>query len=128
MMQMRFFLNERAFQMEEVVDNEIFKAGGLYLLEFRNLGMGMMQMAHPLHMHGGQYQVIKRTPAAGRNSMMAALKQGLTDEGWKDTALIFPGETVQLLMKFPDYKGLFLYHCHILEHEDLGMMRNYRVI
>jgi FtsP/CotA-like multicopper oxidase with cupredoxin domain len=30
-------------------------------------------------------------------------------------------------MKFEDHAGLYLYHCHILEHEDLGMMRNYRV-
>ena len=38
-----------------------------------------------------------------------------------------PGERVRLLMKFTDYTGLYLFHCHILEHEDLGMMRNYLV-
>ena len=38
-----------------------------------------------------------------------------------------PGERVKLLMKFTDHTGLYIYHCHILEHEDLGMMRNYLV-
>jgi len=34
---------------------------------------------------------------------------------------------VKLLMRFADYPGLYLYHCHMLEHEDLGLMRNYRI-
>jgi FtsP/CotA-like multicopper oxidase with cupredoxin domain len=59
--------------------------------------------------------------------MAASLREGFTDEGWKDTVLVLPGETVRLLMQFPQFKGLFLYHCHNLEHEDMGMMRNYRL-
>jgi FtsP/CotA-like multicopper oxidase with cupredoxin domain len=47
--------------------------------------------------------------------------------GWHDTVLVLPGERVRVLMKFEDFEGLYLYHCHILEHEDMGMMRNYRV-
>ena len=39
-----------------------------------------------------------------------------------------PGERVQILVHFTRYPGLFLYHCHNLEHEDMGMMRNYRVV
>jgi FtsP/CotA-like multicopper oxidase with cupredoxin domain len=38
-----------------------------------------------------------------------------------------PGEQVKVLLKFEDFTGLYLYHCHTLEHEDMGMMRNYRV-
>jgi len=37
------------------------------------------------------------------------------------------GERVRLMMRFEDYDGLFLYHCHNLEHKDMGMMRNYYV-
>ena len=48
------------------------------------------------------------------------------DEGWKDTVMVMPGERVKVLLKFVD-PGLFVYHCHNLEHEDQGMMRNYRV-
>ena len=40
---------------------------------------------------------------------------------------MLPGEKVQILLKFEDFEGLYMSHCHILEHEDMGMMRNYRV-
>ena len=39
-----------------------------------------------------------------------------------------PGERVRALLRFSDFTGLFLYHCHMLEHEDTGLMRNYRVV
>ena len=53
------------------------------------------------------------------------MREGYVDEGWKDTVLVMPGEGVRLLLRF-DFPDLFLFHCHNLEHEDLGMMRNYR--
>ena len=37
-------------------------------------------------------------------------------------------EEIEILKPFEDYKGLFLYHCHNLEHEDMGMMRNFYVV
>ena len=55
-----------------------------------------------------------------------SVRAGYVDEGWKDTVLIMPGERVKVLLKFV-HPGLFLYHCHNLEHEDQGMMRNFRV-
>jgi FtsP/CotA-like multicopper oxidase with cupredoxin domain len=126
-MRMQWFLNNSTFEMESVKENETFKAGSIQVLEFRNINMGMMQMAHPIHLHGGQFQVLKRMSAAGTDGLSAALHEGFADEGWKDTVLVLPGEQVQLLMRFPKFKGLFLYHCHILEHEDMGMMRNYQL-
>ena len=125
---MQWFLNDAQFEMEAVRANEIFKAGSLHVLEFTNTGSGMMQMPHPIHLHGGQFQVEKRFPGAGSMEMTTSLHEGFMDEGWKDTVLILPGERVRLLMQFPRFKGLFLYHCHTLEHEDMGMMRNYRLI
>jgi bilirubin oxidase len=53
------------------------------------------------------------------------LRDGLIDVGFKDTFLIFPGERVRVLVA-PTEPGLFMYHCHNLEHEDGGMMRNCR--
>ncbi len=41
--------------------------------------------------------------------------------------LVLPGETVRVQVTFTSHPGLYLYHCHILEHEDMGMMRNFRV-
>ena len=49
------------------------------------------------------------------------------DAGWRDTVLVLPGETVRAYATFTRHPGLYLYHCHILEHEDMGMMRNFRV-
>ena len=43
------------------------------------------------------------------------------------TRLVLPGETVRVQVTFTRHPGLYLYHCHILEHEDMGMMRNFRV-
>jgi blue copper oxidase len=55
----------------------------------------------------------------------------ITDLGWKDTILVWPGETVRIAIDFTNmFKGdqIYLFHCHNLEHEDQGMMLNYRVI
>lgn len=116
-------LNGRAFgRMDEVADNEKVKLGTTEVWEFANDASSGMRMAHPMHVHNLQYRVIGRTGASGH-----PLSAGFTDEGLKDVVLVLPGERVKVLMKFEDFTGLYLYHCHILEHEDLGMMRNYLV-
>jgi blue copper oxidase len=54
----------------------------------------------------------------------------VSDLGWKDTALVWPGETVRVAIDFShDYAGdqTYMAHCHNLEHEDAGMMINDRV-
>lgn len=87
---------------------------------------GMLDMAHPIHLHGQQYQVLQRIPKMVREDY-ASVKDGYIDTGWKDTVLVMPGEEVEIIKPFQDYKGLFLYHCHNLEHEDLGMMRQFLI-
>lgn len=89
-------------------------------------GGGMMDMAHPIHLHGQQYQILRRVTDKVRSDY-STVKDGFIDSGWKDTVLVMPGEEVELIKPFQDYKGLFLYHCHNLEHEDLGMMRQFLV-
>lgn len=93
-------------------------------------GMGMMggmNMSHPMHMHAVQFLVIDRNVAPDFREGWETLRQGFVDEGWKDTVLVMPGERVRVLVRFEKYPGLFLYHCHKLEHEDMGMMRNYMI-
>lgn len=51
----------------------------------------------------------------------------LSTRGWKDTVLVMPGERVQLGLRFVDYTGRYLVHCHNLEHENAGMMRNFLI-
>jgi FtsP/CotA-like multicopper oxidase with cupredoxin domain len=125
---MGFGLNNRSFEMNEVASDEHVDMGTLEAWEFDNTvratgrGMGMMMgmgpMPHPFHVHGGQFQVVRRE---------GVTHDGYVDAGWKDTVLVMPGETATFLMRAPDYTGTYLYHCHNLEHEDAGMMRNFRV-
>lgn len=111
-----------------MAQNEIVKSGSVEIWEFANMSSGMMQMAHPMHVHGGQFQVLQRIPASSFEADRRTLSAGFTDEGWKDVVLVWPGERVRLLIQFAPFKGLFLYHCHNLEHEDLGLMRNFRLV
>ncbi len=124
-------INGRTFQMTRVADDEIVKLNTTEVWELINgggrgmgmMGGGMMQMPHPVHVHGLQFRIIERTPGAGWSSM----KDGFVDSGWKDTVLLMPGMRAKILLRFEDFTGLYLYHCHNLEHEDMGMMRNYLV-
>jgi len=91
-------------------------------------GMGgeMMEMAHPIHLHGQQFQIVSRN-TQGVKAGYETVRQGFIDSGWKDTVLVMPGEEVTIIKPFQDYKGLFLYHCHNLEHENAGMMRQFLI-
>jgi len=128
-------INGRVFEMDTVANDEIVRLGDLEVWEFVNLegggggGMGMMnmEMPHPMHMHGVQFQVVERRIDRNFRKQYEQVSAGFVDEGWKDTVLVMPGESVKVLVRFEDFAGTFLYHCHNLEHEDAGMMRNYRV-
>ena len=119
---MHGLINGRTFGMQEVADDERIRLNSTELWELANddrrMGMMMMPMPHPVHLHGKQFQVLERS---------GVLHNGYVDEGWKDTVLLMPGERARIVANFTDYKGLFLYHCHILEHGDMGMMRNYLI-
>lgn len=129
---MAWLINGRQFVMDEARPEETVPAGALEEWDVINeMGaggmMGGMGMAHPFHMHGVQFRVIGREVDPAYQAGWEAVRAGFTDEGWKDTVLVLPGERVRLLVPFGSDPGLFVYHCHILEHEDQGMMRNYRV-
>ena len=125
----QWLLGGRSFEMLEVASDEIVRAGSTQIWEVRNAG-GMMgqQMAHPLHVHGTQFRILSRERAAGIPASALSVRHGIVDDGWHDTVLILPNETVRLQLQFTSFPGLYLYHCHILEHEDAGMMRNLRII
>jgi len=104
------------------------KGGGMGMMGGGGMGGGMMlSMAHPIHLHGQQYQIISRKPGGMRLDEYETVKDGFIDSGWKDTVLVMPGEEIEIIKPFQDFKGLFLYHCHNLEHEDLGMMRQFYI-
>lgn len=120
MQMMNVAINGRRFEMHDVAPEEIVKLNTSEVWELANVGP--MAMPHPVHVHNLQFRILERLGS------FSELKDGFVDSGWKDTMLLMPGEQARILLKFEDFSGLYLYHCHNLEHEDLGMMRNYRVV
>lgn len=111
-MNMTFAINGKIFDANRV--DEFVSANSIEIWSIRN----MSPMAHPFHAHAIQWQILDRNgiPATG------------TDLGWKDTFLVQPGETIRIIGKFEEVnQGDYMYHCHILEHEDAGMMGYFRV-
>jgi FtsP/CotA-like multicopper oxidase with cupredoxin domain len=78
--------------------------------------------AHPIHIHEIQLQVVNRQPFG----TAAARPPEIWETGYKDTVIAYPGEITRIKAKF-DLPGLYVWHCHIVEHEDNEMMRPYRV-
>jgi len=123
-------INGASFDMLGASELETVRLGTQEIWEFRNDGRGSMMgmvMAHSMHVHGLQFRVLGRSVSSRFSDAYATVEDGLVDDGWKDTVLVMPGERVRVLLRFADFPGLFLYHCHMLEHEDSGLMRNYRV-
>jgi len=106
-------INGRMFEMERV--DERVRFGAIEIWRFVNDG----PFPHPVHMHAVHFQVLSRT--GGRNRVLP------WEAGWKDTVLVLPGETVEVIARFDSHRGMFLLHCHNLEHEDMGMMMNFQI-
>lgn len=94
------------------------------------------QETHPIHLHLVRFQILDRQPfdrnlfeKEGRIVATGArVLPELNERGWKDTVRARPGEVTRIIVPFGPYPGLFVWHCHILEHEDYEMMRPYLVI
>ncbi len=72
--------------------------------------------AHPIHVHLVKFRVMGRRTIGGEVEAAES-----TESGWKDTVITYPGEVTTIRAKF-DIPGLYVWHCHILEHEDNEMM------
>ncbi|MBW8865948.1 MAG: multicopper oxidase domain-containing protein [Acidobacteria bacterium] len=94
---------------------------GTELWEIRNFTAD----AHPIHIHQTQFRVLDRAPFDPENpSAPAGPARGpeAWETGAKDTVIAYPGEITRLVAKF-DLNGQYVWHCHILDHEDHDMMR-----
>jgi FtsP/CotA-like multicopper oxidase with cupredoxin domain len=106
-MEMGFLINGAAFDMNRI--DVVARAGEVELWEVSN----QADMDHPFHVHGTQFEVVERE----RGGVVAKPAY----RAWKDTVNVARGETVRLLLR-QERPGPRMYHCHILEHEQLGMM------
>nr|WP_246711960.1 multicopper oxidase domain-containing protein [Phyllobacterium myrsinacearum] len=106
-MEMKFLINGASFDMNRI--DEVSKVGQVELWEVVNAA----DMDHPFHVHGTQFQVVEHEKD-GKVTMPSY-------RAWKDTVNIVAGETVRIMLR-QDLPGPRMYHCHILEHEQLGMM------
>ena len=78
-------------------------------------------LPHPFHVHDIQFLILTRDGSPPAEN----------EAGWKDTVLVMPHETVRIITHFSDYadpENPYMFHCHILEHEDAGMMGQFVVI
>jgi FtsP/CotA-like multicopper oxidase with cupredoxin domain len=82
--------------------------------------------AHPIHIHLVQFQVVGREVMGGGTSLAGSNDPLPGETGFKDTVIAYPGEITRVQATF-DKAGLFVWHCHIVEHEDNEMMRPYQV-
>lgn len=92
--------------------------------------------AHPVHLHLVRFQILDRRPfdiftyLNFRNLRYTgpATPPAPNEAGWKDTVRADPGMVTRIIVKFEPYEGRYVWHCHILEHEDNEMMRPYEVV
>jgi suppressor of ftsI/bilirubin oxidase len=89
-------------------------------------------MVHPVHVHGFQYRVLERRNSPPHIERLAVDERGVSaaELGWKDSVLLWPGETLKMLIDFTHpFAGdqVYMLQCHNMEHETHGMMVNFRV-
>jgi FtsP/CotA-like multicopper oxidase with cupredoxin domain len=98
------FINQRPFDHHRV--DVRARLGDTEIWQIENL----VGMDHPFHLHGFQFQVLDR------NGVPEPFR------AWKDTVNVPKHEMARFIVRYDDYPGLWMFHCHILDHEDHGMM------
>lgn len=91
--------------------------------------------AHPIHLHLVRFQILDRQPFNPETYMKTgklvytgpAIPPDAHEAGWKDTVRADALHATRIIVKFEGYKGRYVWHCHVLEHEDNEMMRPYEV-
>ena len=121
-MHMTWTINGRVYEPMGIADDEMVYRDVPIAWEWINNS----PIPHPMHIHNVMFQVIQRTSPG--TSSYNTVNQGFVDSGWKDTVLVWPGERVKIAMNFGPHMGMYMYHCHILEHEDMTMMRNLMIM
>lgn len=98
--------------------------------------INLTEDSHPIHLHLVRFQILDRRPFDVFNYQLKqairyigpAVAPDPTERGWKDTARADPGTVTRIIVPFHGYAGRYVWHCHILEHEDKEMMRPFEVL
>jgi spore coat protein A, manganese oxidase len=104
-------------------------------IEIWNL-VNLTDDAHPIHLHLVRFQILDRRPFNvgtywAHNEVKYTGEAVLPEPGelgWKDTVRADPGMVTRIIVKFEGFTGRYVWHCHILEHEDNEMMRPFDVV
>jgi suppressor of ftsI len=108
-------INGRSMEHERI--DEVVKRGDTEVWTVES----QMPIYHSFHVHGVQFLLLERNGE----------EPPAREQGWKDTVIVNPSDTVRLILRFQDYSdpGVpYMFHCHILEHEDRGMMGQFVVV
>jgi spore coat protein A len=108
------------------------------VVEFPQLGqveiwrfINRSDMSHPMHMHLVHFQILDRQPFQFINNQIVPIGSPMppapNEAAWKDTVRVDPSMIVRVIARFDGYTGRYAYHCHMLEHEDHEMMRQFEV-
>ncbi len=119
----RMFINGRQMNMNRI--DEVVRLGDTEIWHIVNIdGMGgggmsgMMSQPHSFHIHAVQFQILDINGKSPPPEL----------SGWKDTVLLWPGDQIRVIIRFHSYPGVYMYHCHLLEHEDNGMMGQFEIV
>lgn len=89
-------------------------------------------VVHPMHMHLTMFQILDRQNFVMVGDSIVTVGDPILPEpweaGWKDTAPVYPDQVMRVICRFEDYTGKYPYHCHVLEHEENDMMREFEVV
>jgi suppressor of ftsI/bilirubin oxidase len=124
----RWRINDRVFAMDETPI--VVRRNTIETWLVRNY---FNSMPHAMHLHGFHFQVVERQTSPAQITALKIDDRGrlATDLGWKDTVLVWPGESVRIAIDFTlPFAGeqKYVFHCHNLEHEDGGMMLGVTVV
>lgn len=109
----RHLIGTEAYNMERI--DVTAPADRIEIWEFSNL----TPIAHPMHIHNATFQVLARNGAPPTDPV---------DFGWKDTVNVKATESVKVIVRFGPDTGLYVFHCHNLEHAAHGMMLNLQLV
>ena len=110
-----FGINQRTFNMDSIDLTTMLDHTEIWVLKNNTY------VAHPFHIHDVQFNVIEKSGTAPI----------APETGWKDVVLVMPQDSVKFITRFETFAHStipYMYHCHLLHHEDDGMMGSFLVL